>query len=58
MVPNTYKVPVGLETKNFKLHMLTVNDVEKDYEAVISSIKHLRRIFAEHDIWPSINLSL
>jgi len=40
-----FKVPEVLETKRFRLRMLTVNDVVKDYDAVMSSKDHL------NDIW-------
>jgi hypothetical protein len=37
---------------------LTIHDVLKDYEAVMSSIGHLRRMFGEQWNWPSPNLSI
>jgi len=40
-----FKVPQTLETDRFRLRMLTVNDVVKDYDAVTTSQQHL------HDIW-------
>jgi len=45
-VPKDFVVPAVLETPEFRLRMLTVNDVVKDYDAVMSSVEHLR------DIWP------
>ena len=36
-VPETFEVPPSLETNRFRLRMLSVGDVEKDYEAVIES---------------------
>jgi len=42
-----FKVPEKLEMERFRLRTLTVNDVVKDYDAVMSSKKHL------HDIWGS-----
>lgn len=36
-VPVTFEVPSVFETERFRLRMLSVNDVEKDYEAVIES---------------------
>lgn len=39
-----FKIPLRLETKEFKLRMLTVNDVVKEYDAVMTSFKHLRTI--------------
>lgn len=40
-----FKVPETLVTDRFSLRMLTVSDVVKDYDAVMSSKQHL------HDIW-------
>lgn len=40
-----FKVPERLETERFRLRMLTVNDVVKDYDAVMTSKDHI------HDIW-------
>ena len=34
-VPDDFKIPVLLETDLFCLRMLFVDDIEKDYEAVI-----------------------
>jgi len=40
-----FEVPATLETDGFRLRMLTVNDVVKDFDAVTTSKEHL------HDIW-------
>jgi hypothetical protein len=56
-VPADYKVPDTLENKHFRIRMLTVNDVVKDYDAVISSIEHLREMYPLSN-WPSKDLSL
>ena len=40
-----FEIPATLETGRFRLRMLTVNDVVKDFEAVITSKDHL------HEIW-------
>ena len=44
-VPADFKVPENLETKEFRLRMLTVHDVVKDYDAVMTSIDHLKTIW-------------
>ena len=49
-VPADFTVPVKLETADFRLRMLSVNDVVKDYDAVISSTAHLKEIF--QGSWP------
>ena len=36
-VPSDFKVPDTLETSHFRVRMLTVNDVVKDYDAVIDA---------------------
>jgi hypothetical protein len=40
-----FEVPETLETERFRLRMLTVNDVVKDYDAVMTSKQHI------HEIW-------
>jgi hypothetical protein len=47
-VPLDFKVPQTVETDEFRLRMLTVNDVIKDYDAVMSSVNHCKTI------WPSL----
>jgi hypothetical protein len=51
-VPAGFQVPATLETKEFRLRMLTVNDVVKDYDAVMSSVGHLKTIWPSSG-WPS-----
>lgn len=50
-VPSEFKVPETLETQEFRLRMLTVNDVVKDYDAVMTSAEHLRTIWPG-GTWP------
>jgi hypothetical protein len=50
-VPKPFVVPAVLETREFRLRMLTVNDVVKDYDAVMTSGAHLKRIFPD-GTWP------
>lgn len=44
-VPKDFAVPATLEHMEFRLRMLTVNDVVKDYDAVMSSIAHCKTIW-------------
>jgi len=44
-VPADFTVPERLETDEFRLRMLTVNDVVKDYDAVMSSVGHCKTIW-------------
>jgi hypothetical protein len=50
-VPPEFEVPERLETSEFRLRMLTVNDVVKDYDAVMTSAEHLRKVFPGGS-WP------
>jgi hypothetical protein len=49
-VARDFVVPVELETPDFRLRMLSVNDVVKDYDAVMSSAPFLKEIF--QGSWP------
>lgn len=49
-VPTDFRVPRTLETDEFRLRMLTVHDVVKDYDAVMSSVEHCRTIWGGR--WP------
>lgn len=57
-VPRDFEVPEKLETDRFRLRMLTVNDVVKDYDAVMTSVEHLRGAFGPGSKWPSPELTL
>jgi hypothetical protein len=57
-VPKESEIPAVLETDGFRLRMLTVNDAVKDFDAVITSIEHLRGVFGPDSAWPSANLTL
>jgi len=50
LVPADFKVPAKLETAEFRLRMLAVSDVVKDYDAVMSSTAHLQALFGGK--WP------
>ncbi|MEP7027147.1 MAG: GNAT family N-acetyltransferase [Candidatus Eisenbacteria bacterium] len=43
-IPTDFTVPEKLETEDFRLRMLTVHDVVKDYDAVMSSMDHCKSI--------------
>ena len=49
-VPVDFSVPETLETAEFRLRMLTVNDVVKDYDAVITSVNHCKTVWG--GTWP------
>lgn len=56
-VPADFTIPEILETSAFKARMLTVNHVVKDYDAVMTSIDHLKGVFGPKSKWPSTNLT-
>ena len=55
-VPANFKVPDTLENEYFRIRMLTVNDVVKDYDAVMTSIDHLQEMYPISS-WPSKDLT-
>ncbi len=55
-VPSDFKVPDTLQSEHFRIRMLTVNDVVKDYDAVMSSIEHLKAMYPTSS-WPSKDLT-
>jgi len=54
-VPENFIVPLTLETKDFRLRMLSVDDVEKDYEAVMETQE---RFHAMGLSWPREGFTL
>lgn len=60
LVPKDFQIPETLETNRLLLRMLTVNDVDKDYDAVMTSIEHLTKSkpFWQDHRWPTKNLTL
>jgi hypothetical protein len=52
LVPDDFVVPLKLETSEFRLRPLTINDVIKDFDAVMTSVDHLRTIFNDGTDWP------
>ena len=52
LVPPDFEIPQVLETEKFRLRMLTIHDVVKDYDAVMTSVEHLQGVFGRRDEWP------
>ena len=50
-VPPEFVVPGELSTDKFRLRMLSIDDVEKDFEAVTSSATHLSKVWPNTG-WP------
>lgn len=57
-VPDDFVVPEVLETEHFRLRMLSVSDVVKDYDAVMSSREHLQGSFGPDSDWPNADMTL
>jgi hypothetical protein len=57
-VSEEFVVPQRVEQRNYLLRPLTTTDVEKDYEAVMSSKESLRQIFGENGEWPAETMTL
>ena len=55
-VPDDFEIPAFLETDHFRLRMLSVDDVEKDHEAVIESREILHTMFDSS--WPRSGFTL
>ncbi len=55
LVPADFAVPETLETEEFRLRMLTVHDLIKDYDAVMSSTQHLQDTYSRESgsDWPA-----
>lgn len=58
-IPANFKIPKELVTSRLRLRMLSVSDLVKDYDAVMSSIEHLQKTkpFGPNQKWP-IGLTL
>ena len=52
IVPKQFKVPEILLTEEFILKPLTVNHLIKDFDAVMSSVGHLKGLMDDNDTWP------
>lgn len=55
-VPQNFIVPDTLENEHMRIRMLSVNDVVKDYDAVMTSVAHLQEMFPTSS-WPSEDLT-
>lgn len=56
-LPHDFVVPTLVETERFRIRPITVHDVVKDYDAVMTSAEHLRRSFPLWG-WPPEDLTL
>jgi|TARA_B100001063_G_scaffold13780_1_gene10692 hypothetical protein len=51
-VPKDFVVPSELKTAKFRLRMLSIDDAEKDFEAVVSSPARLSQVWPDSG-WPA-----
>jgi hypothetical protein len=57
-LPDGFEPPPGLEHERFRLRPITIHDVVKDYDAVMSSRDHLWELFGDAWGWPPADLTL
>ncbi|MEP7084990.1 MAG: GNAT family N-acetyltransferase [Betaproteobacteria bacterium] len=57
-LPKDFTVPAVVETERFRLRSITIHDVFKDFDAVMSSRDHLWQRFGEAWGWPAADLSI
>lgn len=57
-IPDEFNIPAGFITDKIKARILTINDVVKDYDAVVTSIDHLQHTFGADSTWPKPDISL
>ncbi len=56
-LPRDFEVPTLVETDRFRIRPLTIHDVVKDYDAVMTSVEHLREALPLWG-WPPDDLTL
>lgn len=52
LVPDDFVVPERLEGPGYHLRMLSVEDLDKDFEAVVDSAERLKGLFGPESAWP------
>lgn len=57
-LPKGFEPPKLLETERFRLRPITIHDIVKDYDAVMTSREHLWDMFGEAWGWPPADLTL
>lgn len=57
-LPRDFEVPAVVETERFRLRSITIHDVFKDYDAVMSSRQHLWSRFGEIWGWPPADMTI
>jgi hypothetical protein len=57
-LPKEFVVPETLETDRCRIRPITIHDLVKDYDAVMSSREHLWNMFGKQWGWPPEDLTL
>ena len=57
-VPANFAIPQGFRTADFILRPLTIHDLIKDYDAVMSSRERLVGVFGPGADWPAADMTL
>lgn len=57
-LPRDFEVPTLVQTARFRLRSITIHDVLKDFDAVMSSREHLWARFGEPWGWPAASLTI
>jgi hypothetical protein len=52
IIPTDFTPPARAEGAGFHLRMLSVHDVIKDFDAVVSAASHIRGAMDPHSTWP------
>jgi len=56
-IPNDFQIPVELKAPNFKMRPITIHDVDKDFEAVMSSVARTKGVLGPDVNWPREDLT-
>ena len=56
-LPDDFEVPTLLETEGFLIRPISIHDLVKDYDAVMTNREHLWALFGEVLGWPQEDLS-
>ncbi|MBK8739668.1 MAG: GNAT family N-acetyltransferase [Betaproteobacteria bacterium] len=57
-LPDDFEVPAVAGTERFRLRSITIHDVFKDYDAVMSSREHLWQRFGAIWGWPAADMTI
>jgi len=52
LVPEDFTVPTGFDGPGYRLRMLSIDDLEKDFEAVMASAGRILGLFDPASSWP------